>query len=201
MAVPDGVTAGIYMYAWLNPLGHPALGRNLLLVMLIEFIVVHSAGFLGGVAYSDKPKADRMKGLLFFAVIYFLFVAGFAAGFQAWWPIFWFVWLILSKMIVVITQDDAPARAESLQNGWAFAAGAYLIAVMLTTILPVPRLGIDLAAKAAWDLPGSGLWISQPQRVIAAGFLYFGATALFKFGAALRTRESSAEVSPANAAP
>jgi hypothetical protein len=58
-------------------------------------------------------------------------------------------------------------------RGWAVGAMAYLGAVFATTLLPVPELGIDAGVRAAADLPGGGLWIDEPQRVIAAGFLYF----------------------------
>ncbi len=40
-------------------------------------------------------------------------------------------------------------------------------------MLPVPRLGISRAAVDDLALPGSGLWIEQPHRVLAAGTLYF----------------------------
>lgn len=49
----------------------------------------------------------------------------------------------------------------------------YLAFVFVTTLLPMPKLGITPAVVDAQDLPGSGLWIDEPHRVIAFGFLYF----------------------------
>lgn len=55
----------------------------------------------------------------------------------------------------------------------------YLMLTMLlaffTTLVPMPALGITPEVVAGQHLPGSGLWVDQPQRVIAFGFLYFAA--------------------------
>lgn len=54
----------------------------------------------------------------------------------------------------------------------------YLCFALLATILPLPRLGLTPAVLSARHLPGSGLWINQPPRVLAFGFLYFTAIGL-----------------------
>ena len=50
---------------------------------------------------------------------------------------------------------------------------SYLVAVGLTTVVPMPSLGIDRAVIAAAEIPGDGLWVDQPWRVVAAGFVHF----------------------------
>ena len=50
----------------------------------------------------------------------------------------------------------------------------YLLLAFVCTLLPLPRLGIDGAARAAMDLPGSGVWIDDPHRPLAMGAFYFG---------------------------
>ena len=45
--------------------------------------------------------------------------------------------------------------------------------VVSTAFLPLPRLGLTLEVVAGQALPGEGLWIDQPHRLVAAGFLYF----------------------------
>jgi hypothetical protein len=76
-----------------------------------------------------------------------------------------------------------PTQAQELRirKGWAAATMSYLAVVMLTTLLPVPELGIDGAVVAAAELPGGGLWVSQPQRVVAAGFLHFALCGVSEF--------------------
>lgn len=62
-----------------------------------------------------------------------------------------------------------------VQQGWAVSALAYLVLAFFTTLVPMPALGITPEVVAGQHLPGSGLWVDQPQRVIAFGFLYFAA--------------------------
>jgi hypothetical protein len=52
--------------------------------------------------------------------------------------------------------------------------GAYLAGVILTAILPLPRLGI-VEPCTAYGLPAGarGAWVDEPQRVLAFGLLYF----------------------------
>jgi hypothetical protein len=40
-------------------------------------------------------------------------------------------------------------------------------------VLPVPRFGLTPDVVLAQHLPSGGLWIEQPQRAMAFGFLYF----------------------------
>jgi hypothetical protein len=46
---------------------------------------------------------------------------------------------------------------------------------MLTTVLPLPRLGLTPEVVSGQHLPGEGRWIARPCRVMAFGFLYFTA--------------------------
>lgn len=45
-AVPDAITAGIFLFAWLYPMEHPGLPA-----MLVEFLAVHSGGMLAAFAW------------------------------------------------------------------------------------------------------------------------------------------------------
>lgn len=42
----------------------------------------------------------------------------------------------------------------------------------------LPELGVTAGVQVELALPGSGLWIDEPQRVLAFGALYFGLTAV-----------------------
>ena len=64
---------------------------------------------------------------------------------------------------------------------WAAQVVAYLAAVFITLLLPVPRFGISEAVQPQLGLTGSGLWVEQPQTVVVAGVLYFGLLAWLKW--------------------
>lgn len=177
-SLPDFALAGAFLLTWIDPfaLGVTAV-RYVLLTMLLEFIIVHSSGFMGSVAFSRDDPRRRIRSLLGLGVIYSLFVSGFALGFTSWWPLYAFWGLTLNRMLGVLT-GDAPAGREQqyIRAGWALSAMYYLGGAFVTLWLPVPALGITREVRAALDLPGGGVWVSEPQRVLAFGVLYFGLT-------------------------
>ena len=52
------------------------------------------------------------------------------------------------------------------------------------------------AVRNAQDLPGEGLWIDEPHRVVAAGCFYFLLLAVFQFVMHLRLRRRVVEILP-----
>lgn len=182
-ALPDAVTSGFFLLVWIAPmyLGAGTV-KNAMLIMLVEFLLVHAAGFLGSAAYSPKTSRRSKAGfLLGFGLFYLLFVGAFSAAFQAWWPFLAFGWLLLAKFSVAF---DSRARAadqlQRMMSGWALSVVAYIGGVVLTLFLPLPRLGMTQARVPEFALPGSGIWVEEPHIVIAFGFLYFGFLALAK---------------------
>jgi hypothetical protein len=185
-ALPDLGLSAVFLGTWIAPhlLGVDRIG-HLLLVMLLEFIVVHSAGFMGVAALTDNPKRSRAKSILGLGAFYTLFVGGFALGFKTWWPLVAFWGLTLNRLLSAIVGQRPRGEAERIvRNGWVMGAIAYIGALFITTPLPLPRLGVTSDVVAAAHLPGHGLWIDQPHRVLAAGFLYFlvvGISELFEY--------------------
>ena len=175
-ALPDLTIAAVFLITWIAPrtFGDQMVGF-LMLVMLLEFIIIHSSGFMGSVMLHD-PLSERtkIKALLGFGVFYGIFALGFSLGFQAWWPLWTILLMTLNRMMIVLLGNvpDQQERAYILK-GWAVSAICYILLAMLTIFLPLPRLGITPAEVVAQNLPGSGLWVEQPHRVIAFGFLYF----------------------------
>jgi hypothetical protein len=179
-ALPDFGLAALYLGAWIAPdPARPTLVGRLMLAMLLEFIVVHSAAFMGTAALapgSAPARAGRIAGI---GLFYTLFVGGFSLAFHQIWPLWSFWALIVNRMLsVLLRQPAAGEEQQFLKSQWAAGAAFYLVAVMLTTVLPLPRLGVTPHAVAAMHLGGSGLWVDQPWRVLAAGTLYFTATAV-----------------------
>ncbi len=183
-ALPDALTALYFLSLWLFPLLFgPHAVRNGMLLMLVEFLLLHASIFLGNTAFSPgMPRAKKARRMGGFAVLYGLFVGAWAFAFQAWWPLLAFGWLLAIKFCGVFGRDaDNAVRLQRLHNAWAIGALVYIGGVVLTSLLWVPRLGITPEVQAQFGLPGGGLWVEQPQKVIAFGFLYFGALALSKW--------------------
>jgi hypothetical protein len=174
-AAPDFALGATFLAAWVRPgLGGAGTIGRLLLVMLLEFIVIHSAPFMGMAGWSDAAPSRKLMQVLGLGGFYSLFVVGFALAFHTWAPLLGFWGLTLNRLLgPLVGQARSGEERALMQRGWAAGALFYLAAVGLTTVLPVPSLGVTPEVIAAAHLPSSGLWVSQPYRVLAAGFLYF----------------------------
>lgn len=183
-ATPDAITASVFLWLWIAPLSLGPDGvAQAMLVMLVEFILIHASAFLGNVAFSDtRSHAAKIKALLLIGLAYLLFVAAWAWSFNAWWPFLAFGWLLLGKLGVALeTRRGREERYARMQLDWSMTSMVYLLGVFATVMLPVPRLGLTPAVQARLELPGSGLWVDEPHRVIAFGALYFGLLAWAKW--------------------
>lgn len=174
-ALPDTVSATLYAVCWFAPatLGYGWI-KTLMMVMLIEFLVVHSGGFIGQTVLGDAPRKTKLKTIIGFGTFYMLFVLAFCLALGEWWPALAFGWLLVGKFLMVLLEPRPRIEErERLTSVWMLSVLAYLGAVFLTAFVPVPEFGIDGAARAGAAIPGSGLWVEQPQTVIAAGLVYF----------------------------
>jgi hypothetical protein len=179
-AAPDAVTAGFFLVVWLDPLrlGEGSV-RTAMLIMLVEFVLIHATGFLGAFALATlAPRRVRVLGILGFGLFYALFIGAFMAAFQAWWPALVFGWLLVGKFARVLTGGGDGGQIASL---WAASVLLYLGGAFLTVLAPLPRLGVTAAVLPQLDLVGEGLWMDQPHRALAFGVLYFGGLAWFKW--------------------
>lgn len=182
-ALPDALTAGFFIVLWVAPqLLWPQALRTGLLMMLVEFILVHAAGMLGGMVLTREGEAgQRWKPILGFGAMYLVFIAAWSWQFQAWWPFLALGWLLAGKLSLVLQPLPDADKRHRLQSDWAIGVMAYLAGVFITTFLPLPRLGLTHMVVAAADLPGDGgHWLSHPQSVVAFGAFYFGVLALVK---------------------
>lgn len=179
--LPDTVSATLFGWLWVSPLALGADGvRNAMLVMLVEFVLIHSTAFLGAAAFATNASRLRRVGMLgAFGALYLVFIAAFAAAFDAWWPFLAFGWLLLGKLRVIFGAREVEGGGPAAI--WAMSALAYLFAVFATLFLPLPRLGLGESVVSQLQLPGSGAWVEQPHRVLAAGVLYFGLLAWSKW--------------------
>jgi hypothetical protein len=179
-ALPDVALSATFLLTWIQPawLGLDRI-QFLLSVMLLEFIIIHSSVFMGQVLLSKSSGRAKLTALVGFGLFYSLFAGGFSLALKSWWPITAFWGLTLNKFLFVIMRT-VPGDEEkwTWQSNWGLHAMFYLGGVFATTFLPLPRLGITGQVLSEIHLPGGGLWIEQPWRVLAFGFVYFGAVAL-----------------------
>jgi hypothetical protein len=175
-ALPDVMASGIFLYAWIAPLHwRETRVADLMLVMLMEFVLVNSAPFIGGVVMSSGvPSVKRYRALAGFAAFYGLFIGSCALTFRVWWPVMALAWLFAAKLASMFVGRQQSEREKQRMTGyWGVSVGFFLLALSVTLFLPVPEFGITMHG-AAYGIPGRGEWVSHPHVLIAAGFLYFG---------------------------
>ena len=198
---PDAATAAFFVYTWIHPLGFgTTLVGDLLLLMLLEFLLVHSGAFIGSIVLS--PTTTRWKktlGVLGFGAFYMLFVLGFAFGMNRPWAIHAFLWLLVARLAMVwlapVPRDDEIKRQQAL---WGGGALLYILGVFATSILPVPELGLTAEVRAQLGIAatGKGLWQQKPQTVLAFGMLYFTAMACLRWKLAAPKNETAPASTP-----
>lgn len=171
--LPDLVTAGFFIAAWIAPMKiGPEWIRTMMLVMVFEFITIHASAFMIG--FAGQKSVSRLKralGMGTLGLAYLGMAAAFSAIFDEWWPVAAFLWLLFGKIMALWSHgDDALAWSQSL---WGASTGFFIAAVIAGAFLPIPPLMITDAVRAQAALPGSGLWVDDPQRVLFSGAAYF----------------------------
>lgn len=88
--------------------------------------------------------------------------------------------LTLNRLLgVLLGQAPEGEQVLFMRRTWAASVLFYLLGAFATTLLPIPRLGVTPEVMSHFDRMGTGgLWIDQPWRVLAFGFLYFSAVAV-----------------------
>jgi len=195
-SVPLFAVALVFLYTWIEPgrLGRQAV-REQMYVMLLEFLVIHSTIFLGATAASEKVlkrKIAKVTGLVLF---YSVFAGVLSTALGRYWPIVWFWVLTAVKIPSIIGAPPVTYKQWMLRGHYAAMCVCYGLVVIVTSILPVPELGITEAILRAQDFQSEGLWVDQPQRVIAAGFFYFLLMGFYGLWSAVPDRKETSRAS------
>jgi hypothetical protein len=181
-SIPDFVMGLAFLATWIDPY---SLGNDMisfaLMVMLLEFIIIHSSAFIGSIMFGDGAKKKKVIAMIGFSAFYMIFVLTFSLGFGDWWPVIAFTGLMLNRLLSVIVGDIPEGEErERVRGMWAINVVCYLVGVFATTLLPVPEFGITPDVVSAAGLTGEGIWIDEPYRVVAFGFFYFTAVGVFE---------------------
>jgi hypothetical protein len=187
-AIPDFGLAGFFAISWVAPytFGDHMLSR-LELMMLMEFIILHSSAFLAFAMTMPPSRILRIGAVIGLGLLYTMFVGAFSLAFHTWWPIASF-WVLLANRMLAIMLGKAPEERDFgyIVVGWAVGVACYLGYVLLTATVNIPRLGVTLAVQKAQPSSVGGLWAEEPWRVIAFGTFYYATmavTELFGVGA------------------
>lgn len=179
-SVPDFLMGLAFLVTWIEP---TAIGEDmvpyLFQVMMVEFIIIHSAGFMGAVIYGKDPRAKKVKVLLGLSLFYLVFILGFSFGFRSWWPVIAFGGLMFNRMMSVFTgQAEAGKEDEFIKNMWAVNVFCYIVSIFTAILLPLPELGVTPDQLSHLNM--SGDFIDEPHKMMAWGFMYFTAVGFFE---------------------
>jgi hypothetical protein len=178
-AVPDFGLAACFAITWVRPytLGETAV-HHFTFLMLLEFLVVHSTGFLAAVGTRDNGRWERalMYSVLF--LFYALMAAGFSASYGSLWPLAAFSILMLSKAPNVLFRPHGDDAMFALMSNWAAMTCLYLGGIFFTLVYDIPPLGVTPEVIAAQEFSVGGEWPEQPYRVMAFGVIYFSGLGL-----------------------
>lgn len=177
-ALPDFALSFVFLAAWISPAWFTEkMVSWCLLVMLLEFFIVHSAGFAGFVMTSRQPPGRKALAMLGLGAFYTLMIGALSASFRSWWPLASFWGLMGNRLLGgLLGRTTAPADRMFVMTSWAASVFFYIVFVFVTILGPVPALGITPAVIAAQEFTSGGLWVEEPHRVVAFGVLYFFAT-------------------------
>ena len=181
-AVPDFGFAGACLVTWFRPTTFcDRMVHHIAMVMLLEFFVVHSAGFMGVVAASDQPRARRLLLMLGLAGLYTVFTAAYSVGLGSWWMVGAF-WSLTLNRLSSIALGVAPPGDQQMFVGvsWAASVLFYLGSIFATVVPDLPALGITPEVVARQGFRVGGAFTEQPWRVVACGALYFFAQGCFE---------------------
>jgi len=164
---------------WLEPMnwdnGHwVRFGVGLL---LLEFLLLHSAAMFAAVAQSDKPPQAKRRHMLLMSGMYLLMCLGFSLAMDSFTLLAILGTVTVSRVVTTLVgeqQTGMPKRA-------AYGTVVYLLCVGLTVVTEFPQMGITKEVlDAVYPTRGGGLWERYPQNAIVGGALYFGIMGLLE---------------------
>ena len=190
----DAGMALFFLSVWLAPgTFGPAdeVIRAAMVIMMVEFILIHSAGLLGVVAFA--PEITRQKKLAVMgglSLFYLMFLAGMWAALEAWWVVLAFGWLLAGKLGIAFRRDASDDwRRERMRTDWITSLSCYIVGVLISMLGGVlPHFGITPEFQPEFGENTSGIWMDHPHGVVAMGVFYFTAMAIAKWRSSRRVR-------------
>jgi hypothetical protein len=181
VVVPDLAMALTFLVTWLWPtaLGESMVGY-LVMTVVLEFPVIHSAAFMGEAAMGTARPAVRALRIIGLGGLYMgvLWPIGHLSG-EMW--IVWAFWALVLNRAWTTFAPAAVGHADvQARQHWALSIALYMAAVVITAIVPVPALGLSTPGVWTPSPNSGGLWNDAPQHALAFGVLYFGVGACIR---------------------
>jgi hypothetical protein len=174
-AMPCFLMAARLLRVWRDPMSVEAgnwvrLGVGL---FVMEFVLLQAGLFLAGLSVDARMRGAGWLPTLGLTAFLGLFAAAVALAFRSRMLFFSFLWVIGARFLALAIGISAQAKA--LLHAHAVTAMLiYFAMVVLSVMLPWPRLGITAAITDATRNPAeSGAWVEEPHRAIGAATVYF----------------------------
>jgi len=170
--------AAMFLVTWISPsVFGEEMVLHLIFVVLLEFIVIHSAPFMGSILLSKKSVRGSVTAFFVIGAFYSIFAVVMSFAYGGLWPILAFWGLQGNKLYSYYTSPVPTERRKNQVRGmWAVTGISYLVFAFVTTLCPIPKLGIPGDIGHLTSV--TGLWVDEPWRAMAFGFLYFTAIGL-----------------------
>lgn len=174
-ALPCFLMAARLLQVWRDPMSVEAGGwvRLGVGVFVMEFILLQAGIFLAGVSVEARLRGEGWLPTLGLTAFLGLFAVAVALAFRSRMLLFSFLWMISARFLALAIGISVQTKA--LLHAHAVTAMAiYFAMVVLSVLLPWPRLGITAEIADATRRPGeSGTWVDEPHRAIGAATVYF----------------------------
>jgi hypothetical protein len=184
-ALPDAITAGLYLTAWIAPsmLGAAQI-RLMLAAIVTEFMVMHASALYGfGIRAREDRLAKRSLILGAITAIYLVPIVLIALNLRSIGPVLSFAWLFTCRFAFIwMHPTTADVETRRMKNLWGVSLAAYVIGIMLVNKLPLPALGFTPDVVASLSMSGHPDPHAQPPWLsIAFGVFYFFVQACAKY--------------------
>ena len=141
--------------------------------LIIEFLVVHSTGFMAAAAYSAADRPARLRSAAMFGFPYLVLTGIFAIALRAWWPFTSFWSLTANRWLGPLIGRAAPKETQRFVIvSWIVSLTLYSLVIPAAMVVAVPELGL-----AGRGIIPAGMQQSagdpQLHRWMAAGGCYF----------------------------
>jgi hypothetical protein len=176
-AAPGLALAALFAVAWVSPATLGADRVNWLFwTLIIEFLVVHSTGFMAAAVYTATDRAGRLQGAAMFGFPYLVLTVIFALVLKSWWPLVSFWSLTLNRWAGPLVGQAPPGESRELvMVSWVVNMALYCVAIPGAALVPVPELGF-----ATYQVEPESAVTSDDlelHRMMAGGAFYFALTA------------------------
>jgi len=197
-AGPDLIMGLAFLATWIEP---TALGEDMqiyfFMIMLLEFITIHSAAFMGWAIFVGTSKLMKVLRVIGLGLFYSLFVWAFASANNELWALGAFWLLVLNRIMAVLFGDGNSASFQmALVANWGIGVFCYVMVIMIALFLPIPKFGWTNEYVQQLTMPRAGLCFEDTQSMLATGFLYFSAVGIvelysYKLTAKFSTTDSN----------